>query len=86
MRRRGSTLLEETVVVAIIVTLLGLLLPTVFSARSRAAAAAVPRPSSDWRIRTVKHDEHLFIIGSGSPEFCLHHPDCPCGRKPEAEQ
>ena len=91
-RRLGVTLVEALVAFAILLTLAGLLLPAGQAARGKAAAAAggqqpwaPPPPASDWRIRTVKHDEHLFVIGGSGPEFCVHHPDCPCGRKAEVE-
>ena len=100
MKKRGITLVEVLVIIAIIGTLIGLLAPVMQMAvaaykrgNHAGGQAAVPAqivaPAPEdgrWYLLTVKHDGHWFIItrGSGSQHF-MHHPDCPCTKKPEAE-
>jgi prepilin-type N-terminal cleavage/methylation domain-containing protein len=88
--RKAFTLVELAVTLAIIATLLALLYPA-FDAARRKAAGRVERsePAETWLLRTVKHDEHLWVMSAGSatvPAVFCHHPDCPCrGRTPEAQ-
>lgn len=38
------------------------------------------------RIQTIEHDDHLFILYSGTYKASLlHHPDCPCQIKTESQ-
>jgi len=86
--RRGSTLIEVVVVLAIIATLCGLLAPAFFAARAAAtrhseAPADDSGPPSTIQLVTVQHDGHWWVLGR---EHFAHHPDCPCrSRKPEVE-
>lgn len=88
--RRGFTLIEVVVVLAILATLCGLLAPAFFAARDAAttqqkAPAADSGPPSTMYLYTVQHDGHWWIIERAARHF-EHHPDCPCrSRKPEVE-
>lgn len=86
--KKAFTLVEAVVVVAILLTLAGLLWPALSAAR--AAASRRPdepvQPQTTWLLKTVKHDEHLWVISSGAatvPAVFVHHPDCPCSGKVE---
>lgn len=39
--------------------------------------------SQTYFLRTVVHDEHLFIVSNGG---ILHHPDCPCCKSNKTEK
>ena len=104
MKKRGFTLpitlVEVLVIIAIVVTVFGLMAPAVrgiIAAYNRGnqsgaqanvpAQAAIPVPlDGSWYLITVVHDGHWFIIRrhGGDTPF-IHHPDCPCTKKPEAE-
>ena len=97
MRKRGITLVEVLVIIAIIGTLIGLLAPGIqmaVAAYKRGNQAAVPAQivapapqDGSWYLLTVKHDGHWFIITLGSDKRSfMHHPSCPCTKKPEAAQ
>lgn len=81
MNRRGFTLVELCVVVVIILTLAGLLVPVVMPARSRRSGTRDEPPQS-WNLYTTQHDGHWFVKDAGGG--VCHHPDCPC-RKQKAE-
>lgn len=87
MTRRAFTLVEALVVVAILLTLAGLLWLPISAARSEAIQKQEDSqsngPRATWRLWTRQHDGHWWVI---SPEHFQHHPDCPCmSRKAESE-
>lgn len=101
MKKRGITFVEMLVILAIIGTLIGLLAPGVqmaIAAHKRGAQAGEPAAvpaqivapapqAGSWYLFTVAHDGHWFVISrttDGSRPF-MHHPSCPCTKKPEAE-
>lgn len=81
MKSRGFTLIEVLCVLAILVTLVGLL---VFPAACRFQPSGTPvGPPSTIQMVTVQHEGHWWIL---CREAFTHHPDCPCrGRKAESE-
>lgn len=86
--KRAFTLVEAIVVVAILLTLVSLLWPAFSAARAAASRATdePSRPQTTWLLRTVKHDDHLWVISSGAatvPAVFVHHPDCSCSGKVE---
>jgi len=101
MKKRGFTLpitlVEVLVIIAIVGTVFGLMAPGIIAAYNRGnqsgaqanvpsqAAMQAPLDGSQYFI-TVVHDGHWFIIRrhGGDTPF-MHHPDCPCTKKSEAE-
>ena len=83
VNRRGFTLVELFVAVAILVTLAGILVPAIM-----AAASAKDRhdqqetkpgePEQSWSMVTRTHDKHWWVMWQ---THFVHHPDCPCGRR-----
>jgi len=83
MDRRAVTLVECLVVLAILGTLCGLLVPAFMAAAGRPDTKQEPPQS--WNLYTAQHDGHWFVKDAGGG--VCHHPDCPChGRKAEAEE
>lgn len=81
MSRRGVTFTECLVVLAIIASLAGLLVPAFMAA---AGSKEQKDPPRSWNLYTAQHDGHWFVKDAGGG--VCHHPDCPCsGRKAEAE-
>jgi len=80
MRRKAATLVEGLVVLAIIATLVGLLLPAILASAGFKPQSAEPPETS--LLHTVRHDGHLWVLSwrSHSTHF-VHHPDCPCQGK-----
>ena len=72
--RRGVTLVEVIVVLAIAATLVALLVPA-FTADYGKAPAASREPPRTVRLWTAQHDGHWWVM---SQEHFSHHPDCPC--------
>jgi competence protein ComGC len=85
--KRAFTLVEAVVVVAILLTLVGLLWPAISAARSAASRGsdgvthAINEPTESWNLHTVRHDGHWFVEKAGGG--VCHHPDCPCSGKVE---
>lgn len=85
--KRGFTLVEAMVVVAILLTLIGLLSPAISAARAAASRGrdgvehATTGPPGSWSIHTRQHDGHWFVEHAGGG--VCHHPDCPCSGKVE---
>jgi competence protein ComGC len=81
---KAFTLTEALVLLAIVCTLVGLLVPSVarvFDHAARATAVVTREPAVSWSLYTVQHDGHWFVLGN---RVGFHHPDCPC-RKRQAE-
>lgn len=72
--KKGVTLVEVIVVLAILATLCGLLAPLFFVKTSREDRD----PPKTIQMVTVQHDEHWWILAR---ESFVHHPDCPCRRR-----
>ena len=92
--RRGATLDEGLVVLAIIATLIGLLAQAFFAASGKRAENGLPdaaaSPPETSLLNTVRHDGHLWVMGRSfeggyHATHFVHHPDCPCkGRQAES--
>lgn len=94
-RRHAFTRSEALVALAIVATLVGLLVP-VFQAASAAgkrqqdirdgkipAGDPVASAQPTWSLRTVRHDNHLWVMSTGNADCFVHHPDCPCQKPAE---
>lgn len=86
--RRAFTLIEAVVVLAILLTLIGLLWPAISAARANAqrrgdgVEQASREPQESWQLQTVKHDGHWFVTYLRvHAATMVHHPDCPCFRR-----
>lgn len=84
MNRRAVTLVECLVVLAILATLCGLLVPAFMAATgSRTQPDVGVEPPATIQMVTVQHDGHWWVL---CRETFAHHPDCPCrSRTAEAE-
>lgn len=84
-KKKGLTLVECLAVLAILLTLAGLLWPAISAARATAARhaaggePAVREPSKSWSLSTEQHDGHWWVtyLTIHAAAF-QHHPDCPC--------
>lgn len=77
--RRGQTLIELVVVLAIAATVFGLLV----AAFRRQHVAPGEAPPTTIQMVTVQHDGHWWVL---CRDTFAHHPDCPCrGRTAEAQ-
>jgi hypothetical protein len=85
--RKAFTLVEAVVVVAILLTLAGLLWPAISAARGAASRSSdgvdqvINGPPESWNLHTRQHDGHWFVEHAGGG--VCHHPDCPCSGKVE---
>jgi hypothetical protein len=77
--RRGFTLVEVLVVLAIFMCLAGLV-ATGVAARQEVLSGEIPVTR---RLRTVRHDDHLWVFGPD--DTFTHHPSCPCLQGAEKE-
>jgi prepilin-type N-terminal cleavage/methylation domain-containing protein len=77
--KKGFTLVEALVCLAIVLTLVGLLVPAIQKSLNNSKPIENGEKSipDGWMydFHTVKHDNHLFIK---SGHCIIHHPDCPC--------
>jgi prepilin-type N-terminal cleavage/methylation domain-containing protein len=77
--KKGFTLVEALVCLAIVLTLIGLLVPAIQQSLNNNKPTENGEKSipdgSMYNFVTVKHDNHLFIRDGHS---IIHHPDCPC--------
>lgn len=73
--RRAATVVELLVVLAIIASLCGLLVPAFVAAGGRRDAEL--EPPATIQMVTVQHDGHWWVL---CRENFTHHPDCPCRR------
>lgn len=89
MRKRGFTLKEVLVVIFILVSLGGLLIPAFQAARNNAKNLRENQNPEEankngWYMSTVRHDGHLWVMNR-TMDYFLHHPDCPCHGKAERD-
>lgn len=84
--KRGFTLVEALVVLAITCTVIGLLAPAITLALVGSGAVEANKEPPDSRVLfTEKHDGHLWVLRA-SGHF-VHHPSCQCSaRTAEAEK
>jgi prepilin-type N-terminal cleavage/methylation domain-containing protein len=78
--KKGFTLVEALVCLAIVLTLIGLLVPAIQQSLNNNnptenGEKSIP-DGSMYGFVTVKHDNHLFI--KLTQAGIIHHPDCPC--------
>lgn len=90
MNKRGFTLTEVLVVVAILATLAGLLIPAIQVARNNARNHRENQNSGEtekksFYMSTEHHDGHMWVMNR-TMDYFLHHPDCPCKGKAEREE
>jgi prepilin-type N-terminal cleavage/methylation domain-containing protein len=90
MRKRGFTLTEVLVVIAILCTLGGLLFPAIQAARNNAKNFRENQNPEEANknslyMSTVRHDGHMWVMNR-TMDYFLHHPDCPCKGKAEREE
>lgn len=69
--KRGATLIEFLVCVAIIATIIGIVIPAVRGGGRKSNG----EPHKTIQMTTVQHDDHWWIL---CRESFSHHPDCPC--------
>ena len=77
--KKGFTLVEALVCLAIVLTLIGLLVPAIQQSLNNNPTENGEKSIPDGWIYgfvTVKHDNHLFI--KLTQAGIIHHPDCPC--------
>lgn len=89
MRKRGFTLTEVLVVIFILVSLGGLLVPALQAARNNAENLRENQKPEEANknslyMSTVRHDGHLWVMNR-TMDYFLHHPDCPCHGKAERD-
>lgn len=87
--KRGFTLTEVLVVIFILVSLGGLLVPAIQAARNNAKNLRENKNPEEankngWYMSTMRHDGHLWVMNRRMDYF-LHHPDCPCHGKAERD-
>jgi hypothetical protein len=84
--KNGATLTEVLVAMGIVLTMLMLLVPSLWKAmnqadkRNEAIRSAFDRervPQASWIMQTVLHDGHWWVQNCEAKHF-VHHPDCPC--------
>jgi prepilin-type N-terminal cleavage/methylation domain-containing protein len=70
-QRKGFTLVEVMVCIGILGAVLAIVAPPIV----RLIKGENPGISSDWRMTTVEHEGHRWVLFENS---FSHHPDCPC--------
>lgn len=75
--KKGATIVECLVILAIIATLCALLAPAFMAAAGgQCRQGSGKAPPQSWNLYTSQHDGHWFVKDAAGG--VCHHPDCPC--------
>lgn len=84
--KRGFTLVEVLVSLAILATLAGLIIPgcAAVAEANRKARQNPDKAERSFYLSTERHDGHMWVMNR-TMDYFIHHPDCPCKEKAERE-
>lgn len=73
------------IITGVVIFVASLGVQSIADTRARVASEVAPRATTHnpyGTLTTVEHDGHLWVLRGASGSSPVHHPDCPCTKKP----